>query len=116
LKQDAEELRDIAKGPGTMGDQAKRAADALKEPGAKRPGQRRRPNRTRRLGRLARSRRHPSRAGGVRPDRASIVSSPIRAQNRNLCLEDLRLAGATLASPASAQLGAVALGDTISPQ
>ena len=34
LKQDAEELRNIAKGSGSAGDKAKRAADALKEPGA----------------------------------------------------------------------------------
>jgi len=34
LKQDAEELRNIAKGPGSAGDKAKRAADALKDPGA----------------------------------------------------------------------------------
>ncbi len=34
LKRDAEELRNIAKGPGSAGDKAKRAADALKEPGA----------------------------------------------------------------------------------
>jgi hypothetical protein len=34
LKADAEELKDIAKGPGTATEKAKRAADALKEPGA----------------------------------------------------------------------------------
>lgn len=34
LKEDAQELRDIAQGPGSAGDKAKRAADALKEPGA----------------------------------------------------------------------------------
>jgi len=34
VKADAEELRDIAKGPGSASDKAKRAAEALKEPGA----------------------------------------------------------------------------------
>jgi hypothetical protein len=34
LKQDAEELRDIASGPGSTSDKAKAAAGALKEPGA----------------------------------------------------------------------------------
>jgi hypothetical protein len=33
LKQDAQELRDIAKGPGSLGDKAKQAAAALKDPG-----------------------------------------------------------------------------------
>ena len=37
LKADAEELRNIAKGPGSVAEKAKRAGDALKEPGAKRP-------------------------------------------------------------------------------
>jgi len=37
LKADAEELKNIATGPGTASDKAKRAADALKEPGAKGP-------------------------------------------------------------------------------
>ena len=36
-KQDAEELRDIATGPGSLGDKAKAAADALKDPGAPGP-------------------------------------------------------------------------------
>jgi hypothetical protein len=35
LKADAEELRDIAKGQGSLSDKAKRAGEALKEPGAK---------------------------------------------------------------------------------
>jgi hypothetical protein len=35
LKADAEELRDIAKDQGTLSDKAKRAGEALKEPGAK---------------------------------------------------------------------------------
>jgi hypothetical protein len=35
LKADAQELKDIAKGPGTVADKAKRAGDALKDPGAK---------------------------------------------------------------------------------
>jgi hypothetical protein len=35
LKQDAQELREIAKGPGTMGDKAKKAAAAVKEAGAR---------------------------------------------------------------------------------
>ena len=39
LKQDLEELKDIAKGPGSASEKAKRAADALKDPGAKRRGQ-----------------------------------------------------------------------------
>jgi hypothetical protein len=33
LKRDANELRDIAKGPGTFKDKAKAAVDALKDPG-----------------------------------------------------------------------------------
>jgi len=35
LKADAEELKNIATGPGTASDKAKRAAEALKDPGAK---------------------------------------------------------------------------------
>jgi hypothetical protein len=38
LKADAEELKRVAKGKGSLGDKAKRAAQALKEPGAK-PGE-----------------------------------------------------------------------------
>jgi hypothetical protein len=34
LKADAEELRDIAKGPGSLADKSKRAGEALKDPGA----------------------------------------------------------------------------------
>jgi hypothetical protein len=37
LKADAEELKKVAKGKGSLGDKAKRAAKAIKEPGAK-PG------------------------------------------------------------------------------
>jgi hypothetical protein len=37
LKADAEELKDIAKGPGSVADKAKRAGEALKDPGAKAP-------------------------------------------------------------------------------
>jgi hypothetical protein len=37
LKADAEELKDIARGPGSVADKAKRAGDALKDPGAKGP-------------------------------------------------------------------------------
>jgi hypothetical protein len=37
LKQDAQELKDIAAGKGTAKDKAKRAADAIKRPGAE-PG------------------------------------------------------------------------------
>ena len=37
LKADAEELRNIAKGPGSVADKAKRAGEALKDPGAKEP-------------------------------------------------------------------------------
>ena len=37
LKADAEELKNIAKGPGSVSDKAKRAGDALKDPGAKGP-------------------------------------------------------------------------------
>lgn len=36
LKQDAQELQNIAKSKGSMSDKAKKAADALKEPGAPR--------------------------------------------------------------------------------
>jgi hypothetical protein len=35
LKADAEELKKVAKGEGTLKDKAKRAAKAIKEPGAK---------------------------------------------------------------------------------
>ena len=35
LKADAEELKKVAKGEGTLKDKAKRAAQAIKEPGAK---------------------------------------------------------------------------------
>ena len=35
LKADAEELQNIAKGPGSVTDKAKRAGEALKAPGAK---------------------------------------------------------------------------------
>ena len=35
LKEDATELRDIARGKGSMSDKAKAAADAVKEPGAR---------------------------------------------------------------------------------
>jgi hypothetical protein len=38
LKADAEELKNIAKGPGSVADKAKRAGEALKDPGARRPG------------------------------------------------------------------------------
>ncbi|MBJ7331054.1 MAG: hypothetical protein JHC95_14245 [Solirubrobacteraceae bacterium] len=38
LKQDAKELGDIAKSKGSISDKAKKAAEAMKEPGA--PGQR----------------------------------------------------------------------------
>jgi hypothetical protein len=34
VKADAARLSEIAKGPGSAGDKAKRAADALKDPGA----------------------------------------------------------------------------------
>jgi hypothetical protein len=37
LKADAAELKDIAKGPGSFSEKAKRAGDALKEPGANAP-------------------------------------------------------------------------------
>jgi hypothetical protein len=37
VKADAMELKDISKGPGTIADKAKRAGDALKDPGAKGP-------------------------------------------------------------------------------
>jgi hypothetical protein len=44
LKEDADELRDIARGQGSMSDKAKAAADALKDPGAPgREGERRAP-------------------------------------------------------------------------
>ena len=34
LKEDAAELKDIAKGEGSVADNAKKAADAIKDPGA----------------------------------------------------------------------------------
>ena len=37
LKADAQELKDIAKGSGSVTDKAKRAGDALRDPGAKGP-------------------------------------------------------------------------------
>jgi hypothetical protein len=37
LKEDADELRDIARGEGSLSDKAKAAAGAIKEPGAKEP-------------------------------------------------------------------------------
>lgn len=37
LKEDAEELKDIAKGKGSLGDKAKAAGGAIKDPGA--PGE-----------------------------------------------------------------------------
>ena len=37
LTADAEELKDIAKSPGSFTDKAKRAGEALKDPGAKGP-------------------------------------------------------------------------------
>jgi hypothetical protein len=40
LKKDADELRDIARGEGSLSDKAKAAADAIKEPGAREPGAR----------------------------------------------------------------------------
>jgi hypothetical protein len=42
LKEDARELRDIARGEGTAKEKAKRAAEALKDPGAR--GDRTRPD------------------------------------------------------------------------
>jgi hypothetical protein len=38
LKADAGELKNIAKGPGSLADKAKRAGEALKDPGAKGAG------------------------------------------------------------------------------
>jgi hypothetical protein len=35
VKEDAQELKDIAKGPGSLSDKAKAAADAIKDPGAR---------------------------------------------------------------------------------
>lgn len=40
LKQDAQELQRIAKGPGTLKDKAMKAAGALKDPGARDGGAR----------------------------------------------------------------------------
>jgi len=40
LKQDAQQLSKIAKGPGSAGDKAKRAAEALKDPGGRGTGPR----------------------------------------------------------------------------
>ena len=44
LKADAEELKNIAKGPGSVTDKAKRAGEALKDPGAKGPDKPARPH------------------------------------------------------------------------
>jgi hypothetical protein len=38
LKEDAEELKDIATGKGSLVDKAKEAAEAVKDPGAEGPG------------------------------------------------------------------------------
>jgi hypothetical protein len=43
VKEDAQELADIAKGSGSLSDKAKRAGEALKDPGAKEPDERRSP-------------------------------------------------------------------------
>ena len=46
LKEDAQELADIAKGKGSLSDKAKEAAAAVKQPGTNEPaGQERHPNR-----------------------------------------------------------------------
>ena len=45
VKEDAQELMDIAKGQGTLSDKAKRAGDALKDPGARGPDERQPPPR-----------------------------------------------------------------------
>ena len=37
VKEDAEELKDIAKGKGSLKDKAKEAAEAIKDPGAEGP-------------------------------------------------------------------------------
>lgn len=37
LKEDADELKDIAKGKGSLKDKAKEAAEAIKDPGAEGP-------------------------------------------------------------------------------
>ena len=39
VKEDAQELRDIAKGKGDLKDKAKAAGEAIKDPGAKGPDQ-----------------------------------------------------------------------------
>ncbi len=39
LKEDAEELKDIAKGKGSLKDKAKAAGEAIKDPGAEGPDQ-----------------------------------------------------------------------------
>ena len=39
LKADAEELKKVAKGEGSLGDKAKRAAQAIKDPGARGGGE-----------------------------------------------------------------------------
>ncbi len=45
LKEDAEELRGVAKGKGSLTDKAKAAADAVKDPGAPGPDAERKPPR-----------------------------------------------------------------------
>jgi hypothetical protein len=44
VKEDAEELKDIAKGEGSLKDKAKAAGEALKEPGAKKEERAQPPN------------------------------------------------------------------------
>ena len=78
LKKDAAELREIAKGKGSLSDKAKAAAAALKESGAKEPAkpppQRHRP-RTRR-----RSPTRPRRSGrGADAERSSARPSAARS-------------------------------------
>ena len=70
LKADAEELKNIATGPGTASDKAKRAADALKDPGATPRRSRRAPRRP------SRSSQRPPLLGADRP---ALVVAPAPA-------------------------------------
>ena len=65
LKQDAEQLREIAKGSGSLGDKAKAAVGAIKDPGGDERHRRRRPRRP----------PSPRSRGPRRRSRASIAAS-----------------------------------------
>ena len=86
LKEDAEELKEIAKGEGSVADKAKAAASAIKEPGADEPG-------------------HVGRRGGV-GDRACPRGGEGRGEAR--ASTSMRASAAAAAGVADAGVGATA--------